>query len=168
MTDERYHYVECGLDDVYLANGFKRFESARGTSVAIQDVDTLHQAIGEYLCDRKKDLSGKEIRFLRRELLMSQAALAHMLGVKEQTVHRWEAGKTGIPKAAESILRVLYMEQVEATGDSLRDVLKRLADLEDEIHHRQQLIFARKKMKRAKRSPQRGTAPAQWALAAAA
>ena len=166
MTDERYHYVECGLDDVYLANGFERFESARGTSVAIQDVDSLHRAIAEHLCDRKKDLNGKEIRFLRREMLMSQAALAHMLGVKEQTVHRWEAGKTGMPKAAESILRFLYMERVEASGNSLRDALKRIAELEDGIHLRQQMIFAFKKIARAKRSPRRRPAAARWALAA--
>ena len=91
---EKYHYLECGLDDVYLANGFVRFESKRGgTSIAIRDIDTLHQAIGEHLCQKKKDLSAKEFRFLRREMLMSQSILARLLDVGEQTVHRWETGK---------------------------------------------------------------------------
>ena len=68
--NEGYHYVECGLDDVYLENGFERIESARGTSIAIRDIDALHRVIGDHLCRRRKELSGKEIRFLRREMLM--------------------------------------------------------------------------------------------------
>ena len=166
MTDEKYHYVECGLDYVYLANGFKRFESPRGRNVAIRDIDVLHQVIGRHICDRKKDLSGKEIRFLRREMLMSQASLAHMLGVKEQTVHRWEAGKTTMPKAAESILRFLYMEQIKASSEGLQSTLKRIADLEDEIHHQEQMTFKLKRVKQARRSARGRPAPARWALAA--
>lgn len=166
MTDEKYHYVECGLDYVYLANGFKRFEAPRGPNVAIRDVDVLHRAIGRHICDRKKDLSGKEIRFLRREMLMSQASLAHMLGVKEQTVHRWEAGKTAMPKAAEVILRFLYMEQVEASSDGLRSTLKRIADLEDEIHRQERMTFKLKRVKPAGPSARRQPASTQWALAA--
>ena len=166
MIDERYHYVECGLDDVYLENGFERFESPRGTSIAIRDVDALHREIGQHICNEKKDLSGKELRFLRREMLMSQVSLAHMLGVKEQTVHRWEAGKTTMPKAAEAILRYLYMEQIKASRDGLRASLKRIADLEDEIHHRQQMIFKLKKSERAGQSARSRSAPPRWALAA--
>lgn len=166
MTDEKYHYLECGLDYVYLANGFERFESRRGPSVAIRDIDALHQVIGRHICDQKKNLSGKEIRFLRREMLMSQASLAHMLGVKEQTVHRWEAGKTATPKAAESILRFLYMEQVKASSEGLRSTLKRIADLEDEIHHQEQTTFELKRVKQARRSARGQPVPTQWALAA--
>ena len=137
MNDERYHYVECGLDGIYLVNGFKRFESARGTSIAIEDIDTLHRAIGEHLCRKKKDLNGKEFRFLRREILMSQATLAELLDMTEQTVHRWETGKTPMPKAAETLIRLLYTDRVH----SVRDRLKRIADLEDEIDHRQEMNF---------------------------
>ena len=166
MTNENYHYVECGLDYIYLANGFERFDSRRGPSIAIRDVDALHQEIGRYICTQKRDLSGQEIRFLRRELLMSQTSLAHMLGVKEQTVHRWEAGKNAMPKAAESILRVLYMEQIKASGDGLRSILNRIADLEDEIHHREEMIFKLKEIGQAQRSGRRRSASSQWALAA--
>ena len=166
MTNEKYHYVECGLDYIYLANGFRRFDSQRGPSIAIRDIDALHQAIGQHICDQKKDLSGQEIRFLRREVLMSQASLARMLGVKEQTVHRWEAGKTTMPKAAESILRVLYMEQIKASSDGLRSTLKRIADLEDEIHHREDMIFKLESSRQAQQSGGGEPASSQWALAA--
>ncbi len=162
MINENYHYVECGLDTIYLANGFERFDSQRGPSVAIRDVDALHEVIGRHICDHKKDLNGREIRFLRREMLISQASLAHMLGVKEQTVHRWEAGKTTMPRAAEAILRVLYMEQVGAPDGGLRSALKRIADLEDEIHRQEEMIF--KLDKQVQRSA--GSASDRWTLAA--
>ena len=142
MHDEKYRYLECGLDDVYLLNGFERFKSVRGgSSVAIRDVDMLHRAIGSFLCKKRKDLTGKEIRFLRREMLMSQATLAHLLEVTEQTVHRWEAEKSNMPKSAESIVRLLYREHLGGARGSIRKGLKRIADLEDELDHRLELIF---------------------------
>ena len=164
MDDEKYHYRECGLDDVYLVNGFTRFKTARGTSIAIENIDMLHKAIGTYLCDQARELSGKEIKFLRRELMLSQERLAHLVGVKEQTVHRWEAEKNRMPRSTEALLRRLYLEQVKSDSDSLRDLLKRIADLEDEIHHRQEMIFKLKAAGRRKSSA--GQQPAQWALAA--
>ena len=164
MHDERYHYVECGLDDVYLMNGYERTQSARGTSVAIRDIDTLHRAIGEYLCRQKKDLSGKEIRFLRREMLMSQATLAHLLEVGEQTVHRWETEKNNMPKAAEALIRLLYTEQTRSGRVSIRDRLKRIADLEDEIDHTQEVIFRLTMDEKSGKSTRKSSG--RWALAA--
>ena len=164
MNDERYHYLECGLDDVYLVNGFKRFDSARGTSIAIGDIDNLHRAIGEHLCNRKRDLSGKEIRFLRREMLLSQASLAHLLDVKEQTVHRWETEKSNMPGAAAALLRLLYMEQIRKADESLRSRLKRIADLEDEIDRAQEMTFRLGIDRKSGRSTL--GKPGYWALAA--
>ncbi len=141
MHDEKYHYLECGLDNVYLANGFERTESVRGAAIAIRDIDTLHRAIGEHLCRRRKDLNGKEVRFLRQEMLMSQATLARLFGVSDQTVHRWETGKTGMPRAAEALLRLLYTEQIQEIEGRIRDRLKRIADLEDEMDRVREMIF---------------------------
>ena len=164
MSTERYHYLECGLDDVFLMNGFQRFESPRGTSIAIRDIDGLHRAIGDHLCNRKKDLSGKEIRFLRREMLLSQASLARMLDVKEQTVHRWETEKTGIPGAAETLLRLLYLEKIDEAGESLRSRLKRIADLEDDMDRARKMNFRLDTDGPSRRST--GGKPDCWALAA--
>lgn len=141
MQDEGYRYMECGLDDVYLVNGFERTVSARGTSIAIKDIDALHRAIGDHLCRSRKGLNGKEVRFLRREMLMSQAVLAHLLDVSEQTVYRWETGRTGMPRAAESLLRLLYSEQLRNDRGSIRDRLARIADLEDRIDSSHEMVF---------------------------
>ena len=155
MHDERYHYTECGLDDVFLLNGFEWNMSPRGKTIAIKDIDALSRAIGEHLSRFKRELSGKEMRYLRREMLMSQATLAHLLKVSEQTIHRWETEKSAFPRAAEALVRMLYLEHGSVEKETLRDTLNRIADLEEEVDRNQEMIFA------LSRGGRRG-----WALAA--
>jgi putative transcriptional regulator len=115
---ETYHYKECGLDYIYLAGGF---------------ITSMVPGAGDrrMLIEDKKNLSGREIRFLRHEILMSQATLAKLLEVSEQAIHRWEKGKTGqVPKPAEALIRLLYREHIQA-GGGIRKKLEKLADLED-------------------------------------
>lgn len=112
MAADLYHFTECGLDDVYLINGVKRQETAQGTVVKVDDLDGLLEAIKEHLVYRKRPLNGREIRFLRHELDLSQRALAVLLGVDEQTVARWEKGKTRIDGSAERMVRIMCAEQI--------------------------------------------------------
>ncbi len=132
MSASEYHYTESGLDSVYLVNGYKIVERPQGNKIVIQDIDGLHKAIGRSLVSEKKRLSGKDIRFLRNELLMSQAALAQLLQVDEQTVARWEKGRTKIPGNASVMLRVMYLEHI-GDNEKISDLLRKIADIEDRI-----------------------------------
>ena len=129
---ETYHYTECGLDNVYLCGGVDVTAGPRGKQIIIRDIDGLHKVIGRILVNEKRDLSGKELRFLRHEMVMSQATLAKLLDVAEQTVHRWEAGKTEVPKPAESLIRLLFNEHL-GDNENIKSALKRIAALEDAI-----------------------------------
>jgi len=129
---EKYQYKESGLDNVFLVgNGWSIVSSPSGPQLKIKDIEDLHQAIGNILVEKKKNLNGKELRFLRQEMLLSQANLAKLLEVTEQTVHRWETGKADIPKPAESLIRFLYRGQFAQM--EIRQALERLADLEDQV-----------------------------------
>lgn len=128
-----YHYKQCGLDFVYLSGGVDFVDGPRGKQIVIRDIDGLHKAIGRFLVNERHTLSGKELRFLRHEMLMSQATMATLLDVSEQTVHRWEAGKTDAPKPAEALIRLLYNEQFGNNNEKIKTALKRIAALEDEI-----------------------------------
>ena len=125
-----YHYTESGLDNVYLVDGFEYVNG--GKEVIIQDLDGLHRAIGCALAEQRRRLTGDEFRFLRSEMLLSQAALAKGLGVKELTVGRWERGESEIPVSTEVVVRKLFLEELGQRGE-LKKVLERIADLEDEI-----------------------------------
>jgi putative transcriptional regulator len=139
--DTPYHYTECGLENVYLCNGFKFRQTTRGQSVVIHNMDGLHKAIGLYLVTSKKGLSKKEIRFLREEMLMSQLTLGTLLGVSDQAVHRWERGKTIIPKPSEFLLRILYWEHANNQNGKIAQLLKDIGNLEDTIHGKQLLFM---------------------------
>jgi putative transcriptional regulator len=113
-----YHYTMCGLDDIYLISGYERASTDYGSGVIIQDMDGLHRAIGEHLAESKKALNGKEVRFLRHEMDLTQAHLGAWLGVTDQTVARWEKGDCEIPGPAQMLLRVLYLEHVSKRVDA--------------------------------------------------
>lgn len=104
------HYRECGLDDVFLASGFRREETPYGAAVVIEDQDGLHKAIAHYLVTSRKPLTGKEIRFLRKHMDWTQADFARLIGVDVQTFARWEKGETRVPGPADRIIRVAYRE----------------------------------------------------------
>lgn len=43
-------------------------------------------------------MEGKELKTLRKELNLTQTELADILGVKMNTVYRWESGILDVPK----------------------------------------------------------------------
>jgi len=131
-TRRRYHYRESGLDNVYLVNGYEYVDTPRGRAVKIRNIDGLHKAIGLMLVHEKKNLSGKEFRFLRHEMNMTQLDLAAILRVDVQSIARWEKGQTKRPidGPAQGLLRIMYQQYV--TGDErITDPIKRLAELDE-------------------------------------
>lgn len=131
-------YNSCGLPDVWLRNGYEVRDTAYGRSVAIHDVEGLHRAIGLDLISRKPLLNGKEVRFLRKELDLSQTQLASLLGVGETSVRNWESGRQAITKPAERMLRILYREHVAGDG-SIRELVERISELNREVHQQHRL-----------------------------
>ena len=131
-----YHYTECGLNKVWLVNGYHEHDSPYGKGIAIEDADGLHRAIAMWLINTRPQLSGGEFRFLRKELDMSQAALARMFGNDAQTVARWE--KRGrAPKMADRFLRAIYREHAEGNA-KIREIVDRLNDLDQQAAGRQE------------------------------
>jgi DNA-binding XRE family transcriptional regulator len=100
-----------GLPNIFLEDGFERRETSEGRVLIVHDIPGLFAAIGEAVA-RKRDLTGAEVRFLRKRLELSQAELAGCLQTSEQTVSLWERGKVRIPGSESMLLRVLYLERM--------------------------------------------------------
>lgn len=133
---EPLHYNWCGLDDVYLLSGFERIQDEDGESIIIKDMDGLHNAIAMHLARHKKALNGKEIRFLRHEMDLTQEDLANLLAVTSQTVARWEKKEDTIPGPAELLLRILYLGHIEH-GVDVRALAEELRAIDDSTIEKQ-------------------------------
>ena len=127
-----FHYTSCGLQNIWLVNGYQERETSHGKAVAISDLDGLHQAIAHHLIRYKPALSGGEFRFLRKELDLSQGRIANYFGVTEQSVSLWER-RGRVPKRADRIIRALNREVIDGNVQ-LRKMMERLSSM-DQIEH---------------------------------
>ncbi len=118
-----YHYTESGLQNVWLGNGYKVHKTPYGKGVAIQDVQGLHELIGLTLAHKPK-LTGAELRFLRKELGLSQAALGSLVGTSEQNVSLWER-RGHMPRASDRLVRLIYLEKIDGNV-KIMELIERL------------------------------------------
>ena len=128
-----YHYTDSGLRNIWLVSGFEVVDTEYGTGVAIHDIAGLHRAIGEALA-KKAWLTGAEVRFLRKEMDMSQRALGQLLGNTDQAVAKWEKlGK--VPKTADRMIRLIYLEHIGGNVP-IRKTIERINDTDRQEHAR--------------------------------
>jgi hypothetical protein len=79
---EPYRYQMSGLDNVFLASIDVRQCGKCGARVpVIPRIEQLHKAIARYLVFKKEMLSGKEIRFLRKNAGLAANQFAALLGL---------------------------------------------------------------------------------------
>jgi len=126
-----YHYLGCGLDDVYLANGYEIHNTDYGKGVRIKNLDELHDAISRYLVQFKKNLKGNEIRFLRHQMDVTQTELAQLMGCSSQTIARYEKEQSKFCGPADRMLRVLVEDHLQHNG-SARDLLDLFDSMDDQ------------------------------------
>lgn len=132
-----YHYTESGLRNVWLANGYTERVIHGEKAVSITDADQLHDAIGRALT-RKPHLTGAELRFLRKELGLSQARIAQLVGTSEQTVSLWER-KGKIPVASQRLVKFVYLARLDG-NEAICDALDRIIELDSETED-DKLVF---------------------------
>lgn len=127
-----YHYTESGLDNVYLRDGYNTIEIDGEIAVSIHDLAGLHRVIGQDIIHKSPALTGDEIRFLRKEMNLTQSSFAAILSVSEDTVRGWENERTDIPGPADKLVRGIYLEHVDGAS-GLRQIIEDIARLNREI-----------------------------------
>ncbi|GLZ86917.1 hypothetical protein Pres01_29680 [Metapseudomonas resinovorans] len=104
-----FEYTGCGLEGIFLKNGYTVEETPYGKAVSIADLDGLHGAISRDIIQQKSPMTGHQFRFLRKEQDLVQEELAALLRVDVQTVANWEKkGKDAIPGTADVAMRAFY------------------------------------------------------------
>ena len=129
-------YIGCGLEDVWLTSGYDEEMLDGEPTISVRDLDGLHMAIGRSLVQRKKLLTGKEIRFLRTHMDLSQSKLARLVGCDAQQIARYEKGQNKMPGAVDRLLRMLFREHLEEPT-AVQEFLEAMDDLDGKMDDKQ-------------------------------
>lgn len=108
-TNERYHYLESGLKNVWL-DGLVVYHCRRCREQypEIRNIARVHGLIAAAIVEKRFALIGKEFRFLRKHMRMKAKEIAAVLGVTMTTISRWETGVERIGLANDRLMRCLY------------------------------------------------------------
>lgn len=131
-----YHYTESGLQNVWLMSGYQIRRTPCGKGVSIQDVAGLHKVICNAIA-RKPSLTGAELRFLRKEMGLSQSSLAKLLGTPEQNVSLWER-RGRVPRTSDRLIKLICLEYIQADV-KIRELIDRLD--EQDVKAQEKLRF---------------------------
>lgn len=126
-TQEKpYHFVECGLPNVYLA-GIRYLDCECGERVVeIPALKQLMSLIARHVVLKNEALTGDEIRFLRKRLGQKAADFASKVKLQPETLSRVENGKQSIASRTDMYIRIYYSF---ASKDSvLLDAMKEAVD----------------------------------------
>lgn len=108
-----YHYIECGLDNVFI-EGMSTVEDHAGeATITIPAIGILHKVIAEGIVTLPSKMRGSELRFLRSEMGMTQEQLAEKLKTTLLTISRWEREENPIRDEAEMLIRLMAVERLK-------------------------------------------------------
>jgi transcriptional regulator with XRE-family HTH domain len=108
-----YRYTESGLDNVLIEGAQLIADDEGEGTVTLPNVRGLHRAIAAAIVGKPSSLTGRELRFLRTELEMTQAQLARIVHREPLAISRWERGEISeIEPNAEMIVRLLARERL--------------------------------------------------------
>ena len=109
-----YHYRECGLDYVWLVNGYRTHDTPYGKGVSIDNSEGLHRAIALAIIEGRPRLSGSEFRYLRKAMELSQKRFGDIFDLTDQTVALWEKNDK-LPKWADLAIRAMYLDRLQGS-----------------------------------------------------
>ena len=128
-----HHYVESGLDYVWLAGGFVREETPYGAAVMVENASALDRALADVVLRHRRHLTGQEVRFLRGLVDLTQEDLGKLLGKDAQSVARWERSKTKIPPTEDRALRQIFFEYL-GSQQRFTDTTRQVAAIERDVN----------------------------------
>ena len=117
MLNQPYHYIESGLDNVYIYNMPVIKDIDGHQTFYISKINLLHKAIAEGIIQKQGLLNAKEIRFLRTEMGYTQKQFSEILGKEAQACGRWERGENPIDKTTDSLIRISAASYLQLKSD---------------------------------------------------
>ena len=115
-----HRYTESGLDNVILTGITLHKCSCGEVLPELKDVEHIHRVLADALVKKKTRLTGRELRFLRKEMGMNSIAFANVMGVTAVSVSRWESGSAKVGILSDKLVRMLYVQMVQERSHKVR------------------------------------------------
>jgi putative zinc finger/helix-turn-helix YgiT family protein len=127
-SESPYHFVGSGLPNVYLVGiKYNVCKDCGEQAADIPAIKQLMKVIARAIVENEAQLTGPEIRFLRKRLGRKSSEFAQLVGVTTEQVSRWENEHNPPERSADKLIRVLY--SILSGDRKLRD--KMTQDIED-------------------------------------
>lgn len=142
-NEEPFHFVDSGLPNVYLV-GIKYFVCECGRIVAeIPAVKQLMRLIAHDLVTSPFDLTGTEVKFLRKRLGKKATEYCTFLGVEPETLSRIENGKQPLSAQAQKLARLSYcvFSEDQNLNECARAIFQSILDELERNQQRQKIVL---------------------------
>lgn len=108
---QKYHYKECGLNNVYFIDIVQKYQCSCGeTYYEFPPVSIIYLVIAYHILKKRSLLNKEEFRFLRKWVGLTAEKLISLLGVRSRvTVSNWERGIKPISQATDHAMRMVVM-----------------------------------------------------------
>lgn len=115
--EEPYHYTESGLPNVYLVNvDVYRCEQCGIEVASIPHPRELHMLIVIDILGKPSAMTGDELRFIRKALMMQPKEFADLLAVDTQMIVDWQNSKT-LNRQSDSLVRFVFAKLLGQKGE---------------------------------------------------
>lgn len=116
LTEEkigRYHYTECGLDNVWLLKCRMRVcPKCSSEYPELPDADVTAKAVAKVIMSSHFKLDGDSVLFLRKLMMLTAEQLAALLGSNRVAISRWENDKHEMSALYDFRLRLIAVERL--------------------------------------------------------
>ena len=127
-----HHYTECGLDYVFLKNGFTLHETPYGKGVSFDNVPKMNEEIAKIIILNKPTLEGQDLKFLRLVTNLSQTMLGKMVGVERDAIAKAESQyHKKLSRPMDKLVRIFALEYID--DQKIRALIDKLGDLDDAL-----------------------------------
>lgn len=109
-----YKYTESGLDNVILKIDDRELLVDEGGEqvIRIPAINILHHYIAQGIVCAPGTLTGREVKFLRTEMGLTQGQLGRLLHRDGQSIGRWERDESPLEPMLDMAIRQLVTEKL--------------------------------------------------------
>lgn len=132
---DKYHYLESGLNNVYLI-GIEEYVCGKCklSEIVIPQPLQLHAIIAIALARKPNLLNGGEIRFMRNEIGMTARSFAEAIGISHVTLSRWENDQDKATLSHDKLIRFAFKCMMQHKINAIIENLEKQLSESNVIH----------------------------------